>query len=155
MARLALNPRPRIEELGSKEISSIQTQISETETQIETFDDQMNELKRVYEAHWQVSELMLQKQAKLDKIESLRNTLSPIGRLAVELLAVIFEAVCLSEDVVDEELEYQNDVIRSVFMISDVCMGWRQVLHDTPKVWSKLHLSSYRHPKLICGKSPQ
>ncbi|KAE9391950.1 hypothetical protein BT96DRAFT_979630 [Gymnopus androsaceus JB14] len=149
MARLlALTPRPRIEELGSKKISTIQTQISETETQIKTLDNQMNELKHVYET--QVSELMLQKQAKLYEITSLRNVLSPIGRLAVELLAVIFEDICLSEDSVDNE---EHDVMRSVFMISGVSTGWRKVIRETPKVWSKLHVSSRKHLKLIEGKS--
>ncbi|KAE9411506.1 hypothetical protein BT96DRAFT_1011301 [Gymnopus androsaceus JB14] len=151
MTRLDLASRPRVEELGSEEIFSIQAQISETETQIETLDRQMNELKRVYNREAQVSQL--QKQAKLHEIESLRNILSPIGRLAVEILAGIFEDVCLSEDGFDNKAE--NDVMRSVFMISGVCTRWRNILRDTPEAWSKLHLSCYRHGRLIHGKSAE
>ncbi|KAE9401077.1 hypothetical protein BT96DRAFT_992434 [Gymnopus androsaceus JB14] len=72
--------QPRIEEpiwLDQEDLSFLHARISEAEIQLESLENQMNELKRVYEA--QISELMPQKDAKLVEIASYRNICSPMA----------------------------------------------------------------------------
>ncbi|KAE9407180.1 hypothetical protein BT96DRAFT_1014292 [Gymnopus androsaceus JB14] len=116
----------RIEEpvwLEPIDISFLRERISETETQVESLQNQMSEVKRAHEAYIeeqitlepnevsflesrmsesetqaQISELTRQRDMKLVELASFRNILSPVRRIPVEILSEILELACLPED---------------------------------------------------------
>ena len=66
-------------------ISLLQTQLSEAKTDTEALKKQISELTR-------------QRAAKLVEVASLRNILSPIHWIPVEVLSEILELSCIPED---------------------------------------------------------
>ncbi|KAE9401970.1 hypothetical protein BT96DRAFT_783696, partial [Gymnopus androsaceus JB14] len=93
--------------------------LSEAETHVEALEKQ-------------ISELMRQKDAKLVEVTSLRNLLSPIRRIPVEILSEIFELSCLPEDGI---FTVNYDIIRYTSMVSRVCVAWRKAAYATPRLW--------------------
>lgn len=132
-----------IERLSPDKIASIQAQISQTETQIDTLNDQINELNRA------THNALEQKKAKLDLISSLRDVLSPIRRIPVDVLAEIFEDVCLSKDGL--ERGEKNVLMRSVLV--RVCVSWKTLLYAMPRIWAKLDISYHAQTKFVQGNS--
>ncbi|KAE9383572.1 hypothetical protein BT96DRAFT_843643, partial [Gymnopus androsaceus JB14] len=119
--------------LDQEDLSFLRTRISEAEIQLESLENQMNELKRVYEA--QISELMPQKDAKLVEIASYRNICSPVRRVPQEILSSVLELCCLPADGIWSST---YDIIRHTSILSQVCVAWRKAAHSTPRLWSKL-----------------
>ncbi|KAJ3915253.1 hypothetical protein F5877DRAFT_4749, partial [Lentinula edodes] len=65
------------------------------------------------------------------EIASLRNILSPVRRIPVELLSKIFELSCSP----DYHFYPQYDIIRYTFILSRVCVSWRTIAYATPRIW--------------------
>ncbi|KAF7354795.1 F-box domain-containing protein [Mycena sanguinolenta] len=76
----------------------------------------------------QISALVELRDRERACVAALRHLFSPIRTLPVELLAVFFGLAIRS----DTRL-YVRDVLR----ISQVCSGWRQVAHSTPRLWAR------------------
>ncbi|KAE9405933.1 hypothetical protein BT96DRAFT_1015195, partial [Gymnopus androsaceus JB14] len=73
--------------LEPNDISFLRTRIAEEEAFVQSFQSQIGELRA------QISELTLQKDAKLVEIASIQNVLSPVRRVPLEILSEIFELV--------------------------------------------------------------
>ncbi|KAJ3898425.1 hypothetical protein F5879DRAFT_812632, partial [Lentinula edodes] len=58
--------------------------------------------------------------------------LPPAHRLPIEILSEIFELVCYPNH---GRFYPQFDVVRTTTSLSQVCVVWRQVAHDTPRIW--------------------
>ncbi|KAE9401069.1 hypothetical protein BT96DRAFT_617273 [Gymnopus androsaceus JB14] len=141
----------RIEEpiwLDQEDLSFLHTRICETEIHLGSLENQMNELKCVYEAQMnelkrvyeaQISELMPQKDAKLVEIASYRNICSPVRRVPQEILSSVLELCCLPADGIWNST---YDIIRHTSILSQVCVAWRKAAHSTPRLWSKLCLAT-------------
>ncbi|KAE9386015.1 hypothetical protein BT96DRAFT_802333, partial [Gymnopus androsaceus JB14] len=89
------------------------------EAQIENIEDQISELRR-------------QKDAKLVEIASVRNVLSPIRRVPLEILSEIFELSCLPEDGI---FKASHDGIFRTHTLTRVCAAWRAAAYSTPGIW--------------------
>ncbi|KAH7871902.1 uncharacterized protein C8R40DRAFT_512017 [Lentinula edodes] len=72
--------------------------------------------------------------------------LPPAHRLPIEILSEIFELVCYPNH---GRFYPQFDVVRTTTSLSQVCVVWRQVAHDTPRIWSNLCLSIPEHMNLF------
>ncbi|KAE9403153.1 hypothetical protein BT96DRAFT_973913 [Gymnopus androsaceus JB14] len=97
----------------------------------------------------QISELPTrQKDAKLVEVASLRNILSPIRRIPLEVLSDILELSCIPKD---GNFTAGHDIIRYTSMLSRVCVAWRKAAHSNPRMWTKLCLSPY-HWKVFLGE---
>ncbi|KAJ7264900.1 hypothetical protein B0H12DRAFT_1230548 [Mycena haematopus] len=59
-------------------------------------------------------------------VATLRDLISPIHTLPVELLAEIFELTIRDDNHIED-----------VFRASQVCSDWRQVAHSTPQLWTR------------------
>ncbi|KAJ7264905.1 hypothetical protein B0H12DRAFT_1217100 [Mycena haematopus] len=92
-----------------------------SKTDVERFIEE-SELK-ITSLESQISALVELRDRERACVDALRNLISPIHTLPVELLAEIFE-LAIGED--DE----------AVFRISQVCSDWRQVAHSTPRLWA-------------------
>ncbi|KAE9405915.1 hypothetical protein BT96DRAFT_1015181 [Gymnopus androsaceus JB14] len=116
--------------LEPHEISFLRTRISEEEALVQTFEIRMDEFRA------QISELTLQKDAKLVEIASLRNVLAPVRRVPLEILTEIFELVS----------EYRLwSIVSHMFIISSVCVAWRKAAHAAPRLWSTLCIDMEAH----------
>ncbi|KAF5389960.1 hypothetical protein D9757_003563 [Collybiopsis confluens] len=137
VARLYLS-QPRIEGpiyLSADDLLFLQNRISAAEHQIMVLEKHVREtLTRE-----------LKKQAKKIEILLLKNILSPIRRVPVEILSLIFELACSSLHFPD------NDLMRSTCVVSSVCVAWRNTAQATPRIWSKICLSRTKHPKAFTG----
>ncbi|KAF9066217.1 hypothetical protein BDP27DRAFT_1330959 [Rhodocollybia butyracea] len=71
----------------------------------------------------------------------LRNILSPIRHIPLEILSLIFEVVCLTE-YIDYDPEY-------ILAVGGVCKAWRNALYATPRVWSRLYLDICSHRRVL------
>ncbi|KAF7346017.1 F-box domain-containing protein [Mycena sanguinolenta] len=80
-------------------------------------------LKSLESALTSLMELRDRERAVLDMLKYL---LSPIYTLPAELLAEVFERA------IDAETH-----IMDVFRVSQVCSDWRQIAHDTPRLWTR------------------
>ncbi|KAJ4480204.1 hypothetical protein J3R30DRAFT_2594278 [Lentinula aciculospora] len=138
--------QPPIEEriwLASDDISSLQSRISAGERYMEDLEEQMERLKSTYDA--QISELTRRKNAKAIEVASIKNLLSPICRIPVEVLSKIFELSCSP----GHEFYPSYNIVRHTFVISKVCLSWRKTAHATPKIWSRLCLSLPEHSRAL------
>ncbi|KAJ3901186.1 hypothetical protein F5879DRAFT_969471 [Lentinula edodes] len=136
----------RIEEqiwLGPDDKFVLQNRLSAAKRHIETLDEQIKKLDCTCDTH--ISDLMHQKDTKLLEIASLRNILSPVRRIPVELLSKIFELSCSP----DYHFYPQYDIIRYTFILSRVCVSWRTIAYATPRIWTRLCLSISEHSKAI------
>ncbi|KAF9066214.1 hypothetical protein BDP27DRAFT_1047442 [Rhodocollybia butyracea] len=70
-----------------------------------------------------------------------RNILSPIRRVPLEILSLIFELVCLTN-----YIEYDPGYILAV---GGACKAWRNALYATPRVWSRLYLDIRSHWRIL------
>ncbi|KAE9395236.1 hypothetical protein BT96DRAFT_789690, partial [Gymnopus androsaceus JB14] len=91
----------------------------------------------------QISSLMRQKDAKLVEIASLRNVLSPIRRLPPEILCEIFELA--------RQVDW--DIVRSTYILCQVCVAWQKIAYAHPRLWSALYLSLNEHPHMFKGEA--
>ncbi|KAJ3743959.1 hypothetical protein DFH05DRAFT_1446353 [Lentinula detonsa] len=132
-------------ELKSNNLAQIQSRISAAERQVEGIEEQMEKLRSAYDA--QISELRRQRDAKALEIASHKNLLSPVHQLPIEVLSKIFELSCSP----DADIAPEHDIIRRTFVLSKICVHWRKVAHDTPRIWSRLCLSESQHLKAITG----
>lgn len=99
--------------LDQADISFLQTRILESEAQIENIEAQ-------------ISELMRQKDAKVVEIASVRNVLSPVRRVPLEILSDIFEFSCLPEGGIFSAF---HDGIFRALILTRVCTSWRIAAH--------------------------
>ncbi|KAE9404443.1 hypothetical protein BT96DRAFT_1072042 [Gymnopus androsaceus JB14] len=116
--------------LEPNDASFLRTRISEEEVLVETFESQMDELRS------QISELTLQKDAKLVEIASLQNVLAPVRRVPLEILTEIFDLVTKGP---------QWEIVSHLFILSSVCVAWRKAAHAIPRLWSTLHIDMDTH----------
>ncbi|KAE9387109.1 hypothetical protein BT96DRAFT_756711, partial [Gymnopus androsaceus JB14] len=79
-----------------------------------------------------VSELTRRKDALLIDIASVRNLLSPIRRVPVEILSEIFELSCLPDNGI---VTASHDIVRRTTTLSKVCVAWRNASISTPRLW--------------------
>ncbi|KAJ3848205.1 hypothetical protein EV368DRAFT_86882 [Lentinula lateritia] len=79
---------------------------------------------------------------------SVSDILSPAHRIPIEILSEIFELVCYPNH---GKFYPQFDIVRTTTSLSQVCVVWRQVAHDTPRIWSNLCLSIPEHMSLFNG----
>ncbi|KAE9395953.1 hypothetical protein BT96DRAFT_778381, partial [Gymnopus androsaceus JB14] len=93
--------------------------LSEAETDIEALEKQISELTR-------------QRDAKLVEVASLRNVLSPIRRIPVEVLSEILELSCIPED---GNFTADHDIVRYTSLLSRVCVAWRKAACSNPRMW--------------------
>ncbi|KIK60336.1 hypothetical protein GYMLUDRAFT_261352 [Collybiopsis luxurians FD-317 M1] len=110
-------------------------------------------------------EVVNQLNETLDEIAQLRNILSPIRRVPLEILTEIFRIYCLlppaSNTLVVEFISNPNaappfttsDFIRPRFVITGVCTAWRKAALCMPLIWSKLKIcqvyQSRTSPRMI------
>ncbi|THU97231.1 hypothetical protein K435DRAFT_663014, partial [Dendrothele bispora CBS 962.96] len=77
----------------------------------------------------QILHLQSQREQLQTRVHHLNSLLAPIRRLPPELLLKIFRICCpasiISIDCVDSP----------VLVISQVCTGWRDLVHNTPILW--------------------
>ncbi|KAE9382690.1 hypothetical protein BT96DRAFT_772510, partial [Gymnopus androsaceus JB14] len=71
-----------------------------------------------------IDECIRKKDAALVEISSLRNVLSPVRRVPLEILSEIFQLSC-----------DPFDASRYIFTICTVCVAWRKAAHGTPRLW--------------------
>lgn len=135
--------QPRIEGpiwLEPSDIYFLQTRIAETETGVETLEEQISKL--TLEDETQLSELICIRDAKLVEISSLRNTLSPIRRIPGEILSEILELSCIPASGI-----FTADCEAFPSLVSSVCVAWRRAALADPRMWSTICLSLRRHHK--------
>ncbi|KAJ3925148.1 MAG: hypothetical protein NXY57DRAFT_907414, partial [Lentinula lateritia] len=65
-------------------------------------------------------------------LASVSDILSPAHRIPIEILSEIFELVCYPNH---GKFYPQFDIVRTTTSLSQVCVIWRQVAHDTPRIW--------------------
>lgn len=119
--------------LDHADISVLQTRILGLEAQIENIEAQ-------------ISELICQKEAKVAEIASVRNVLSPIRRVPLEILAEIFELSCLPEGGIFSAF---HDGMFRAHILTRVCISWRIAAHASSRIWSKLCVNQVSHRKLL------
>ncbi|KAF7363978.1 F-box domain-containing protein [Mycena sanguinolenta] len=73
----------------------------------------------------QISALIELRDRERTCVATLKDLIAPIHTLPVELLPEIFEVAIRAESHVEDALQ-----------ISQVCSGWRQVSHSTPRLWT-------------------
>ncbi|KAJ3995063.1 hypothetical protein F5050DRAFT_372975, partial [Lentinula boryana] len=132
-------------ELKSNNSAKVQSRISAAERQVEGIEEQMEKLRSAYDA--QISELRHRRDAKALEIASLKNLVSPVHQLPIEVLSKIFELSCSP----DADIAPEHDIIRRTFVLSKICVDWRKVAYDTPRIWARLCLSVPQHLKAITG----
>ncbi|KIK59497.1 hypothetical protein GYMLUDRAFT_44468 [Collybiopsis luxurians FD-317 M1] len=125
--------------LEPNEVAFLRRQILEGELQLMAFESRTNEGSAP-------AETSFESESKLVELSLLRNLLSPIRRIPVEVLATIFELICWSP-----HFPPTYGVMRSASIISSVCIAWRNTAHATPHIWTKLCLSRSWHPKAFIG----
>ena len=117
----------RIEEpiwLEPMDISILQNRVIEMEMQVGSFESQMRELESAYKAQIsdaesiykaRIDECIRKKDVALMEISSLRNVLSPVRRVPLEILSENYQ------------LAYDPfDAARYIFTICTVCVAWRK-----------------------------
>ncbi|KAF9067677.1 hypothetical protein BDP27DRAFT_1328518 [Rhodocollybia butyracea] len=110
--------------LGKDEISFLRAKVSDTETGLKNL---------------KTRKFRLTLQRRKDELKKLKNILSPIRRLPLEVLSEIFVLSCHDDGFRDSPADIDT-VQYTPFTISSVCVAWKTVVHDTPKIWSVLHL---------------
>ncbi|KAE9382538.1 hypothetical protein BT96DRAFT_747313, partial [Gymnopus androsaceus JB14] len=60
-----------------------------------------------------------------------RNLLSPIRRIPLELLSGIFQLSCTPEDGWDSS----HDIVNRISVLCRVCIAWRRAALSTPQLW--------------------
>ncbi|KAJ3917894.1 hypothetical protein F5877DRAFT_79492 [Lentinula edodes] len=136
--------RPQIEGFGiwldKAEKFFLKKRISRLENHIDGLDDQLDELKRAYEARR--TPLLQERAAKLYEHNSVVNLLAPIRRLSLDVLSEIFEQALFSEE--DARIQ-----VRLLCRFCRVSAAWRKAAIATPKIWSLLYFDIDRYPELV------
>ncbi|KAJ3855789.1 hypothetical protein EV368DRAFT_79337 [Lentinula lateritia] len=136
--------RPQIEGFGiwldKADESFLKKRISKLENHIDGLDDQLDELKRAYEAHR--TPLLQERAAKLHEHNSVVNLLAPIRRLSLDVLSEIFEQALFSEE--DARIQ-----VRLLCRFCRVSAAWRKAAIATHKLWSVLYFDIDRYPELV------
>ncbi|KAJ3873384.1 hypothetical protein F5051DRAFT_419370 [Lentinula edodes] len=102
------------------------------ERDIESLDSQIEKLTHIED--------------EIALLASVSDILPPACRIPIEILSEIFELVCYPNH---GRFYPQFDVVRTTTSLSQVCVVWRQVAHDTPRIWSNLCLSIPEHMSLF------
>ncbi|KAF9073625.1 hypothetical protein BDP27DRAFT_1417095 [Rhodocollybia butyracea] len=139
--------QPRIEEqvhLEPDDLLYYRYIISEKEAQVQSFDDQIEELGRAHKAR--ISELKRQKDENLVEISVLQNVCAPIRRIPLEILTKILEFSCLPPR---DSLLRRYDIISTIATVSNVCVAWKRAAAATPKLWSVFCFDSMKHSNLL------
>ncbi|KAE9407295.1 hypothetical protein BT96DRAFT_153141 [Gymnopus androsaceus JB14] len=95
------------------------------------------------------SELRLQRDAKFVELASIRNILSPVRRIPVEILSEIFELARLPEDGI---FHSNHTIVLYTYNVSSVCAAWRKTALATPRLWSKLCFDWEIYTKTVATK---
>ncbi|KAJ3862300.1 hypothetical protein EV359DRAFT_83455 [Lentinula novae-zelandiae] len=136
--------RPQIEGFGiwldKAEKSFLKKRIFRLENHIDGLDDQLDELKRAYEARR--TPLLQERAAKLYEHNSVVNLLAPIRRLSLDVLSEILEQALFSEE--DARIQ-----VRLLCRFCRVSAAWRKAAIATPKIWSVLYFDIDRYPELV------
>ncbi|KAJ4489847.1 hypothetical protein C8R41DRAFT_385793 [Lentinula lateritia] len=136
--------RPQIEGFGiwldKAEKSFLKKRIFRLENHIDGLDDQLDELKRAYEARR--TPLLQERAAKLYEHNSVVNLLAPIRRLSLDVLSEIFEQALFSEE--DARIQ-----VRLLCRFCRVSAAWRKAAIATPKIWSVLYFDIDKYPELV------
>ncbi|KAE9399816.1 hypothetical protein BT96DRAFT_939133 [Gymnopus androsaceus JB14] len=101
--------------LEPNDVSFLRTRLSETETKVESLENQISELTR-------------QKDAKLVDIASFRNILAPVRRIPLEILSEIFKlALCLPNENIFWSANY--NFARKMQSLNYIPFGRIRLLH--------------------------
>lgn len=122
--------------LEPTDIAFFQARMADVEAQVQSLDIQISELTR-------------QKDAKLAEIATLKNMLSPVRRIPIEILSEIFRLSCLPEKGISM---FEHSIVDYMSTLSTVCVAWRNTAHATPQLWSSLSLSLSKPHKPLMGE---
>ncbi|KAF8878024.1 hypothetical protein CPB84DRAFT_352749 [Gymnopilus junonius] len=107
----------------------------------------------------QIEEIERQVEASLSLVKVLKNALRSVNTLPVCVLVRIFSF--LQED--GEDDPFSNNCQGSTHLdpnswvnVTHVCRHWRSVAHETPSLWTRIHVhSNSAHVATFLGKSEQ
>ncbi|KAF9067676.1 hypothetical protein BDP27DRAFT_1160776, partial [Rhodocollybia butyracea] len=69
------------------------------------------------------------------ELEKLKNILSPIRRVPLDVLSEIFD-LCSRNDSSDNWPKDIDTVVRyTPLVLASVCVAWKTTVYDTPKIW--------------------
>ncbi|KIK59436.1 hypothetical protein GYMLUDRAFT_169542, partial [Collybiopsis luxurians FD-317 M1] len=103
-------------------MASLRRQVLDAELGVVAFESQKKESLAL--------ESTPQQDSKRVQLSLLKNILSPVRRLPVEIISIIFELVCGSRHFLPS-----RDAMLSAFIISSVCIAWRNAAYATPGIW--------------------
>ncbi|KAF9062345.1 hypothetical protein BDP27DRAFT_1336807 [Rhodocollybia butyracea] len=127
-------------DLPQSDISALQTFLSE----LEALPEQTNYLDHI--SHSKSPEIAAKIDGSIQPLSTvivmLRNILSPIRRVPLEILSYIFVLVC-STDFIDYDAGH-------ILAVGGVCKAWRNALYAaTPRVWSTFFVNISSHWNLL------
>ncbi|KAE9383668.1 hypothetical protein BT96DRAFT_1008907 [Gymnopus androsaceus JB14] len=107
---------------------------------LEDLDSQISKLVMGSPSEAQISQLELQKDAKLVEISACKNILSPVHRVPVEIPGEILKLACHPKD----------KIIDLTCRLSGVCVARRKAAHAAPRLWFILCIDPVKHQKFLC-----
>ncbi|KAJ7586347.1 hypothetical protein C8J56DRAFT_103679 [Mycena floridula] len=126
LARLREN---RIPYLG--EVENIRSVVEETQAELDDVQDEMMNLET------RLSALKKREEVLKQSLGEQRSLISPIRRLPVEIISMIFVEACNCDD----PLEWVHEgVARTPFVLATTCRYWRTIVLDIGAVWSTIRM---------------
>lgn len=86
----------------------------------------------VFRINSQIRDLTCERERALGNIAKLRAKIAPIRKVPAELLVETFSLVAYGGELISPPSSYRKDVLR----MSQVCTFWRQLVHNTPRLWT-------------------
>ncbi|KAF9064940.1 hypothetical protein BDP27DRAFT_1366834 [Rhodocollybia butyracea] len=112
--------------LDKDEIFVLKAKISDAETEMENLKTSKSDLTL---------------QCRKDEVEKLKNILSPIRRVPLDILSEILILSCCDDSFGDRPKDIFHMVVRyTPLVLASVCLAWKIAAHDTPRIWSILYL---------------
>ncbi|KAF9067701.1 hypothetical protein BDP27DRAFT_1364751 [Rhodocollybia butyracea] len=110
--------------LEKAEISFLRAKISEAEPEMKNLD---------------ADKFDLTLHSRTDELKKLKNILSPIRRVPLDILSEIFVFACC-DDSFGGGPDINAVIWYTPLILASVCVAWKTATHDTPKIWSVLYL---------------
>ncbi|THU95206.1 hypothetical protein K435DRAFT_798289 [Dendrothele bispora CBS 962.96] len=123
--------------VGFRDQTLINRLLHDTEKDIDDLNTEIERLETV------ISVLKHKREYLKDSVTNYRSLLSPIRRLPLELLTLIFLFRCRESE---NCFRFDDFYIKlPALVLSQVCADWRRVAFHTPAIWNDLYFRFYDH----------
>ncbi|EEB95646.1 hypothetical protein MPER_05346, partial [Moniliophthora perniciosa FA553] len=118
--------------------------LEEEEAELKRYDEVLERQQRI------VDSLRKEREVLNRRIEGRRGWFAPIRRIPAEILGLVLEYVCLSEEYSLSIQDKARTVLAPSYILSRVSAHWRRLVTSSPHLWASISVDFYRPKRNVC-----